>query len=90
MGSSEVDTSGDGTTTPSGGQAKGQGGSGSGSKAGGSAGGVVQKGSGVPQLSRELAHSYARDGIIIVTWANLHFLDFTLNWVHHMQVGVLE
>ena len=41
----------------------------------------------VPQLSKELAHGYARDGIIIVTWANLHFLDFTLNWVHHMEVG---
>ncbi|PSC68170.1 glycosyltransferase family 77 [Micractinium conductrix] len=40
----------------------------------------------VPQLSKELAHGYARDGIIIVTWANLHFLDFTLNWVHHMEV----
>lgn len=50
-------------------------------------GGVAVKKGVVPRLSRELAHGYARDGIIIVTWANFHFLDFTLNWVHHMQVG---
>lgn len=49
-------------------------------------GGVAVKKGVVPRLSRELAHGYARDGIIIVTWANFHFLDFTLNWVHHMQV----
>jgi hypothetical protein len=40
----------------------------------------------VPQLSRELAHKHARDGIVIVTWANSHFYDFVLNWVHHMRV----
>jgi hypothetical protein len=40
----------------------------------------------VPQLSRELAHKHARDGIIIVTWSNFHFSDFVLNWVHHMGV----
>lgn len=59
------------------------------SQAGGSkkGGGVAKRKGVVPQLSRELAHGYARDGIIIVTWANFHFLDFTLNWVHHMEVG---
>ncbi len=58
-------------------------------KAGGlkKGGGVAKNKGVVPQLSRELAHGYARDGIIIVTWANFHFLDFTLNWVHHMEVG---
>ena len=40
----------------------------------------------VPQLSRALAHKHARDGIVIVTWANSHFYDFVLNWVHHMRV----
>lgn len=40
----------------------------------------------VPQLSRELAYKHARDGIIIVTWANFHFFDFVLNWVHHMEL----
>ena len=40
----------------------------------------------MPQLSRELAHRHARDGIVIVTWANSHFHDFVLNWVHHMGV----
>lgn len=40
----------------------------------------------VPQLSRELAHKHARDGIVIITWANSHFYDFVLNWVHHMRV----
>jgi hypothetical protein len=59
-----------------------------GGKGGGAA--AASKGAGgrlvVPQLSRELAHRHARDGIIIVTWANFHFFDFVLNWVHHMEL----
>jgi hypothetical protein len=39
----------------------------------------------VPLLSRDLARKHQRDGIIIVTWANFHFFDFVLNWVHHME-----
>lgn len=51
-------------------------------KADGAKGGGKLK---VPLLSRDLARSHARDGIIIVTWANYHFFDFVLNWVEHMQ-----
>lgn len=47
-------------------------------KADGAKGGGKLK---VPLLSRDLARSHARDGIIIVTWANYHFFDFVLNWV---------
>ena len=39
----------------------------------------------VPALSKALAHKHSRDSIIIVTWANFHFFDFVLNWVHHMR-----
>lgn len=71
----------------SGGGAGGTSAGGSGGSAALQDGGTAVKKGTVPQLSRELAHGYARDGIVIVTWANFHFLDFTLNWVHHMQVG---
>ncbi|KAI3429380.1 hypothetical protein D9Q98_005475 [Chlorella vulgaris] len=60
-------------------------------KADGGAGAVQpSKGAGggqavVPLLSRDLARKHQRDGIIIVTWANFHFFDFVLNWVHHME-----
>jgi hypothetical protein len=39
----------------------------------------------IPRLSKQLAHRYTRNNVIIVTWANLHFSDFVLNWVAHVQ-----
>jgi hypothetical protein len=39
----------------------------------------------IPRLSKHLAHKYSRNNVIIVTWANLHFSDFVLNWVFHVQ-----
>ena len=27
----------------------------------------------------------AKDNVVMVTWANLHYLDFVLNWVEHLQ-----
>ena len=39
----------------------------------------------IPRLSRELAHERARDGVIVVTWANLAFSDFVLNWAAAVQ-----
>ena len=27
----------------------------------------------------------AKDNVVMVTWANLHYLDFVLNWVAHLQ-----
>ena len=27
----------------------------------------------------------AAQGTVIVTWANHHYLDFVLNWVHHLR-----
>jgi hypothetical protein len=58
-----------------------------GEKGGGSKGSTAVQPAGggsklhVPLLSKTLAHQHARDGIIIVTWANYHFFDFVLNWV---------
>ena len=34
---------------------------------------------------RALVKSVAADGPVMVTWANLHYLDFTLNWVEHVR-----
>ena len=39
----------------------------------------------IPRLSKKLAHQHARNNVIIVTWANLHFSDFALNWVAHVR-----
>lgn len=39
----------------------------------------------IPRLSKELAQQHARNNVIIVTWANLHFAEFVLNWVAHVQ-----
>ena len=35
---------------------------------------------------RELVQQVAANGCVIVTWANHHYLDFVLNWVHHLQL----
>lgn len=34
---------------------------------------------------RELVQQVAAQGTVIVTWANHHYLDFVLNWVHHLR-----
>ena len=34
---------------------------------------------------RELVKSVAPEGPVMVTWANLHYLDFVLNWVDHVR-----
>ena len=34
---------------------------------------------------RELVKSVAPEGPVMVTWANLHYLDFVLNWVEHVR-----
>ena len=54
------------------------------------AGGSAGQASGVPRLTKDLVQQHASEaGIIIVTWANLHFTDFVLNWVHHLDsIGV--
>lgn len=31
--------------------------------------------------------SVAPDGLIMVTWANFHYLDFTMNWVQHVRAA---
>jgi hypothetical protein len=36
------------------------------------------------QLSKDLAVAHAKDNIILVTWTNLHFLDFVENWITHL------
>ena len=35
---------------------------------------------------RELVQQVAAQGCVIVTWANHHYLDFVLNWVHHLHL----
>ena len=37
-------------------------------------------------VCRELVDSVAANGTVIVTWANAHYLDFVLNWVHHLHL----
>ena len=34
---------------------------------------------------RELVLRVAPQGPVLVTWANLHYLDFVLNWVAHVR-----
>ena len=36
-------------------------------------------------VNRELVKSVAPEGPVMVTWANLHYLDFVLNWVDHVR-----
>jgi hypothetical protein len=38
-----------------------------------------------PKLTKELAHAHAKDGMILVTWSNYHFIDFVDNWIAHLQ-----
>jgi hypothetical protein len=35
--------------------------------------------------NRDLVKSIAQDGYLVVTWANHHYTDFALTWVHHVQ-----
>ena len=37
-------------------------------------------------MRRELVDRVAVNGTVIVTWANAHYLDFVLNWVHHLHL----
>ena len=43
-------------------------------------------------LTKEMAESVAKlrdasePGPVVVTWANYHYLDFVLNWVHHIKL----
>lgn len=34
---------------------------------------------------RENVHRIAKDGYLFVTWANHHYTDFAMSWVHHLQ-----
>ena len=34
-----------------------------------------------------MVQDVAPDGTIVVTWANFHYLDFTINWVQHVQAA---
>ena len=34
-----------------------------------------------------MVEDVAPDGLIVVTWANFHYLDFTMNWVRHVQAA---
>ena len=34
-----------------------------------------------------MVEGIAPAGTIMVTWANFHYLDFTMNWVHHVQAA---
>ena len=36
-------------------------------------------------LDRELVELVARDNVVLVTWANFHYLDFAENWVAHVK-----
>lgn len=38
-------------------------------------------------LCREMVAKVAANGTVMVTWANFHYLDFTLNWVQHVQAA---
>jgi hypothetical protein len=39
--------------------------------------------------TREMVQRIAQDGYLVVTWANYHYLGFTLSWVEHVKaVGV--
>ena len=37
-------------------------------------------------VCRELVDRVAVNGTVIVTWANSHYLDFVMNWVHHLHL----
>ncbi|KAL3140615.1 hypothetical protein ABBQ32_005185 [Trebouxia sp. C0010 RCD-2024] len=39
------------------------------------------------KLTKEMVAKVAANGTVMVTWANFHYLDFTLNWVQHVQAA---
>ncbi|KAA6425748.1 MAG: glycosyltransferase family 77 [Trebouxia sp. A1-2] len=39
------------------------------------------------KLTKKLILKVASEGTVMVTWANFHYLDFTLNWVQHVQAA---
>jgi len=42
-------------------------------------------------LSPELIAPYVKNNMLMITWANHHYLDFAKNWVYHLRkVGVEE
>ncbi|GLC41336.1 hypothetical protein PLESTM_001185000 [Pleodorina starrii] len=43
-----------------------------------------------PQISKELAHSVAREGAVIVTWANYALWDFVKSWLFHTKESGLD
>ena len=45
----------------------------------------VAEDGGPPPLSSRLAHKYAINNTIIVTWANYALWDFVKSWAHHVQ-----
>ena len=38
-------------------------------------------------ISKELVDRVAKDGSVIVTWANSHYYDFAINWVMHLEAA---
>ena len=36
-------------------------------------------------LDKDLVEQVAKDGAVLVTWANFHYLDFTESWVAHVR-----
>eukprot|EP00887_Chlorella_sp_A99_P003129 scaffold9.g3129.t1 len=64
---------------------KGDAGAGGAAAASGTAGGGGGSVAQVPRLTKQLAQKYAKNNIIIVTWANFHFSDFVVNWVKHVK-----
>lgn len=36
-------------------------------------------------LLRDVAERHAKHNMLMVTWANFHYLDFTINWVYHVK-----
>ena len=51
--------------------------------------GPVASGSDGGALTSELVRSVAKDNLVMVTWANFHYLDFVMNWVGHLrELGV--
>lgn len=38
------------------------------------------------ELTAALARNRSREGIVLVTWASISYLDFLRNWVHHLSL----
>ena len=41
-------------------------------------------------VCREMVAQVARDNTVMVTWANFHYRDFVMNWVHHVKATGCE